>query len=114
MQDKNLFSALGPKGRLTLQEQELEQEFVTVKLGEALEADERIREHGYDYTSGNPAVYCGTYRKYNEGSIDGAWLDLASFKDYDEFMEVCRLLHRDEEDPELMFQDYERSARRDA
>ena len=82
MQDKNLFSALGPKGRLTLQEQELEQEFVTVKLGEALEADERIRalgvrrfileEHGYDYTSGNPAVYCGTYRKYNEGSIDGA------------------------------------------
>ena len=107
MQDKNLFSALGPKGRLTLQEQELEQEFVTVKLGEALEANERIREHGYDYTSGNPAVYCGTYRKYNEGSIDGAWLDLASFKDYDEFMEVCRLLHRDEEDPELMFQDYE-------
>ena len=60
MQDKNLFS-----------EQELEQEFVTVKLGEALEANERIREHGYDYTSGNPAVYCGTYRKYNEGSIDG-------------------------------------------
>lgn len=96
MQDKNLFS-----------EQELEQEFVTVKLGEALEANGRIREHSYDYTSGNPAVYCGTYRKYNEGSIDGAWLDLASFDNFDEFMEVCRLLHRDEEDPELMFQDYE-------
>ena len=51
---------------------------VTVKLGEALEAVERIREHGYDYETGNPAVYCGTYRKYNEVSIDGAWLDLTT------------------------------------
>ena len=96
MQDKNYST-----------EQELEQEFVTVKLGEALEADERIREHACDYTNGNPAVYCSTYSKYNDGCIDGAWLDLASFDNYDEFIEVCRLLHRDEEDPELMFQDYE-------
>lgn len=102
MQDNNLFS-----NQEQAQGLEMTQDFVTVKLGEALEADERIREHGYDYETGHPAVYCGTYRKYNEGSIDGAWLDLTTFADYDEFIEVCRLLHRDEEDPELMFQDYE-------
>lgn len=56
---------------------------------------------------GSPSVYCGTYRKYNEGSIFGAWLDIAKFDDYDEFIDVCRQLHADEEDPELMFQDYE-------
>jgi len=56
---------------------------------------------------GNPSVYCGTYRKYNEGSLFGLWLDLTKFADYDEFIDVCRQLHADEEDPELMFQDYE-------
>lgn len=56
---------------------------------------------------GSPSVYCGTYRKYNEGSIFGAWLDIAKFNDYDEFIDVCRQLHEDEEDPELMFQDYD-------
>lgn len=27
--------------------------------------------------NGNPSVYCGTYAKYNEGSIFGAWLDIS-------------------------------------
>jgi antirestriction protein len=56
---------------------------------------------------GNPSVYCGTYAKYNEGSIYGAWLDISKFSDYNEFIDVCRQLHADEEDPELMFQDYD-------
>ena len=56
---------------------------------------------------GNPSVYCGTYAKYNEGSIFGAWLDISKFSDYDEFIGVCHQLHADEKDPELMFQDYE-------
>lgn len=56
---------------------------------------------------GNPAVYCGTYRKYNDGNLDGRWIDLTTFADYDEFVEFCEALHDDEEDPELMFQDYE-------
>lgn len=56
---------------------------------------------------GHPAVYCGTYRKYNDGNLDGRWIDLTTFADYDEFVEFCNLLHDDEEDPELMFQDYE-------
>ena len=61
----------------------------------------------YDYHTGNPAVYVGTYHKYNCGSIFGMWLDLTTFADYDEFLAVCAYLHRDEADPEFMAQDYE-------
>ena len=52
-------------------------------------------------------IYVGTYAKYNEGSIYGKWLDLSDYSDKDEFYEACRELHNDEEDPELMFQDWE-------
>ena len=64
-------------------------------------------EHSYDYETGNPAVYCGTYGKYNEGSLFGQWLDLSTFSDADEFFTYCQALHADEPDPELMMQDYE-------
>ena len=53
------------------------------------------------------SIYVGTYQKYNNGSIGGAWVDLTKFSDEDEFLEHCRELHKDEEDPELMFQDFE-------
>lgn len=66
-----------------------------------------LDDYKYDNTSNAPAVYVGTYRKYNNGSLDGMWLDLASFYDYEEFMNVCAYLHRDEDDPELMFQDWD-------
>ena len=52
-------------------------------------------------------LYVGTYKKYNEGSIAGAWLDLDKFANADEFEAACRRLHSDERDPELMFQDVE-------
>lgn len=52
-------------------------------------------------------LYVGTYAKYNEGSIDGAWLDLEDYNTPEDFLEACYELHSDEEDPELMFQDYE-------
>lgn len=52
-------------------------------------------------------VYCGTYHKYNCGSIFGKWFDLDDFEDKDEFIDACKELHKDEEDPELMFQDWE-------
>lgn len=55
----------------------------------------------------NQRIYVGTYKKYNEGSIYGAWLDLDDYSDFDELMEAMRTLHKDEEDPEFMFQDYE-------
>ena len=57
--------------------------------------------------NGNPAVYVGTYGKYASGSLRGVWLDLTTFADYDEFLAVCRYIHRDESDPEFMAQDFE-------
>lgn len=54
-----------------------------------------------------PSVYVGTYAKYNNGSLFGAWLDLTTFYSIDEFYNVCKELHKDEADPEFMFQDAE-------
>ena len=52
-------------------------------------------------------VYVGTYGKYNNGSLSGAWLDPSDYSDKEEFYEACRELHKDEEDAEYMFQDWE-------
>ncbi len=65
-----------------------------------------IREH-QSTCNGEPSIYLGTYRKYNEGSLFGQWIDLTSFYDYDDFCEYCNRLHSDEDDPEFMVQDFE-------
>jgi antirestriction protein len=52
-------------------------------------------------------LYVGTYAKYNNGSIAGAWVDLEQFTSKDDFLEACAKLHADEDDPEFMFQDFE-------
>ena len=52
-------------------------------------------------------VYVGTYGKYNNGSLFGAWLNLSDYLDKEDFYEACRELHKDEEDAEFMFQDWE-------
>ncbi|CDS93683.1 conserved hypothetical protein [Sphingobacterium sp. PM2-P1-29] len=52
-------------------------------------------------------VYVGTYKKYSEGSIFGKWLSLNDYDSIDDFYAECKELHKDEDDPELMFQDYE-------
>lgn len=52
-------------------------------------------------------LYVGTYKKYNEGSLYGMWVDLEQFTDAYDFFEVCRQLHKDEPEPEFMFQDYQ-------
>lgn len=57
-------------------------------------------------TTTTPRVYVGTYAKYNAGSIEGAWIDLEDH-DAETFREACLALHKDEHDPELMFQDFE-------
>lgn len=41
-------------------------------------------------------VYVGTYKKYNEGSIKGGWLNLPDYFDKDEFINACKLQHIDE------------------
>lgn len=57
--------------------------------------------------SENPKIYVGTYKKYNEGSLFGEWVDLTQFSNIDEFYRYIRKLHKDEKDPEFMFQDWE-------
>ncbi len=82
--------------------------------------EERLSELGYTVADlqdavarhksscdGEPSVYVGTYGKYNDGSLCGLWIDLSSFNAYDEFIDFCLAIHADEEDPELMAQDYE-------
>lgn len=53
-----------------------------------------------------PRIYVSTYRKYNEGNLNGAWLTLTDYDTHEDFMQACRELHADEEYPELMYQDY--------
>lgn len=53
-----------------------------------------------DYDLSEARIYVGTYRKYNNGSLEGD-------SDTDEFWDACRELHEDEDDPEYMFQDWE-------
>jgi antirestriction protein len=52
-------------------------------------------------------IYVGTYKKYNEGSLFGAWVDLEDFSEKEDFIEHIANLHKDEDDPEFMFQDWE-------
>lgn len=70
------------------------------------ELEDAIAEHKSE-CDGEPSVYVGTYAKYNDGSLRGLWIDLTTFDDYDEFINFCYAIHADEEDPELMAQDYE-------
>ena len=51
-------------------------------------------------------IYVGTYHKYNNGSIAGAWIDLENLSQ-EEFYLKCKELHKDETDPEFMYQDFE-------
>lgn len=55
----------------------------------------------------NVQIYVGTYAKYNNGSIFGEWLKLADYSSYEELLEAMQELHKDELEPEFMFQDYE-------
>lgn len=52
-------------------------------------------------------IYVGTWNKYNNGNLAGAWLSLADYDTYAELMSACRQIHKDESDPELMIQDCE-------
>ena len=76
-----------------------------VEVDEVEEFD--LRDYALTYFDGSPAVYVGTYGKYASGTLRGVWLDLTTFADYDEFLAVCRYIHRDEADPEFMAQDSE-------
>lgn len=67
----------------------------------------KCKRIGLGKIDGNPKVYVGSYEKYNNGWIDGEWVDLTDFSNIDEFFEYCAEIHADEEQPEFMFQDWE-------
>ena len=76
---------------------------------EALLQDSSKKEHHgkAEAAMDSPAVYVGTYGKYNNGDLTGAWLKLDDYVDQEDFYKAAKELHKDEADPELMFQDYE-------
>lgn len=51
-------------------------------------------------------VYVGTYKEYNNGSLFGEWMNLADYQSKEEFLDACKDLHSDEDEPEFMYQDY--------
>lgn len=53
------------------------------------------------------SIYCGTYASYNNGDLFGKWFDLSDYPDKESFIAACRAFHAREQDPELMFQDWE-------
>lgn len=40
-----------------------------------------------------PAIYVGTYARYNQGSLHGAWIDLDKYSDKDSFWERVHEVH---------------------
>ena len=58
-------------------------------------------------TENKPRIYCGTYGKYNNGSIYGKWFDLTDYNNLDELYIAFKEYHNKENDPEFMFQDWE-------
>ncbi|MEC3876680.1 antirestriction protein ArdA [Chryseobacterium salviniae] len=53
------------------------------------------------------SIYVGTYAKYNNSSLYGEWFNLSEYGSYDDLLEAVHELHKDEQDPEFMYQDYE-------
>ena len=77
-------------------------------LGYTLESlQEAISKHEWKHESDSPALYCGTYGKYNSGSLCGMWVNVSTFNSYEDFINFCKAIHADEEDPEIMCQDGE-------
>mgnify|MGYP002619016300 CR=1 FL=1 len=65
-----------------------------------------LKEHGWDNPSDSPALYCGTYGKYNNFNVRGMWVNLSTFGNYEDFERFCLAIHADEANPELMYQDH--------
>ena len=75
-------------------------------LGYNLESlQDAISKHEWKHDSDSPAIYCGTYGKYNSGSFNGMWVNVSTFESYEDFKNFCIAIHADEEDPEIMYQD---------
>ena len=53
------------------------------------------------------AVWVGTYRKYNNGDLSGAWISLETNNTPELFERAAAALHNDDPDPEIMIADFE-------
>lgn len=60
----------------------------------------------------SPSLFVGSYAKYNNGNLFGAWLNLEDYTDRDDFLAACHELHKDESDLELMYPDFQCFPRR--
>ena len=56
-----------------------------------------------------PAIFVTTYAAYNSGRQfeRGQWVDLTHFGDYTEFVDHCKEVYDNEQDPEFMVTDFE-------
>lgn len=53
-----------------------------------------------------PKAFVSTYKKYNEGRLEGEWVNLDEFKSYDEFIEYCRKLHWEDVPKQFISESY--------
>ena len=67
---------------------------------------EEISKHEQTNGSDSPALYCGTYGKYNSGNLCGMWVNVSTFGSYEYFKTFCLAIHADEAYPEIMCQDF--------
>ncbi len=70
-----------------------------------------IKAHEWKYPSDEPALYCGTYGKFNKFNVRGMWVNLSTFDSYKDFEAFCLAIHADEADPEIMYQDFANMSR---
>lgn len=68
---------------------------------------EAVSKHKDHEDDGTPAIYVGTYAKYNAGSLKGLWVYPDYFETADECLKFLLAIHADEQCPELMAQDCE-------
>ena len=65
-------------------------------LGYTLESlQDAISKHEWKHESDSPALYCGTYGKYNSGNLGGMWVNLSTFDSYEDFINFCKAIHAD-------------------
>lgn len=55
----------------------------------------------------HPSIYLSTWENYNNGYLQGEWIDLSEFNSYDDFLNHCKKMFPKEKYPEYMIQDYE-------
>ena len=65
----------------------------------------KVSTQSEDFDVDKVYVYVTTYKKYNEGRLDGEWLCLNDFDNFKDFYDKCMEIHSDEEDPEFLFAD---------